>query len=166
MRNCQEIISIINAADQVVAELPRQRMRQQMLMHRVCYILVFNARGEILVQRRTPTKDIYAGLLDFAAGGVVCAGEGYAAAAQRELFEELGISAALSPQFDMWFEDRHEGGAKRSWGRVFSCQWEGPFNLQPSEVVAVEFMAVEKALGLDAAEVTPDSRQALLAYLL
>lgn len=141
-------------------------MRRRGLMYRVNYILLFNAAGEILVQRRTDGKDQYPGLLDLAAGGVVRAGESYELSAARELAEELGVSVPLTTRFDLWFEDATRAPAKRNWGRVFSCTHDGPFSLQPSEVVSVEFMPVEAALEIDIARVTPDSRQVLMAYLL
>ena len=161
-----EIVSIIDSSDTVIDALPRDEMRRRGLMYRVNYILVFNLAGEILVQRRTDSKDLYPGLLDLAAGGVVCAGESYELSAARELKEELGISAPLTTRFDLWFEDTTQTPAKRNWGRVFSCVCDGPFSLQASEVVSVEFMPVDDALGIDTARVTPDSRQALVAYLL
>lgn len=161
-----EIVSIIDCSDSVIGKLPRAQMRRRGLMYRVNYILVFNAAGEILVQRRTDSKDMYPGLLDLAAGGVVRAGESYELSAARELKEELGVSAPLTVHFDLWFEDAARDPVKRNWGRVFSCVHDGPFALQSCEVVSAEFMSVDDALDIDIARVTPDSRQALVAYLL
>lgn len=161
-----EIVTIIDSRDKVIDAVPRARMRRRGLIHRVNYILVFNAAGEILAQRRTMQKDLYPGMLDLAAGGVVLDGEGYADSAARELREELGVSPPLAAHFDMWFEDAARTPPNRSWGRVFSCVHDGAFALQAAEVAAVEFMPVEAALALPAAEVTPDSRQALLAHFL
>ncbi len=161
-----ELAIIVNSLDQTIDSLSRERLRQKGFIYRVNYIIVFNSASEVLVQRRTQEKDVYPGLLDLAAGGVVCAGESYEESAMRELEEELGISTPLTTHFDMWFEDTTSTIPKRNWGRVFSCVHEGPFSLQASEVSAVEFMTVDDALSLDAAHVTPDSRQALVAYLL
>ena len=161
-----EIVSIIDSSDCVTGAAPRTEMRRRGLIYRVNYILLFNRAGEILVQRRTAGKDIYPGLLDFAAGGVVLAGEDYEASAARELKEELGITPPLTPHFNLWFEDTTHPPPKRNWGRVFSCVHEGPFTLQASEVASVEFIPVEHALEMDATEITPDSRQALVAYLM
>ena len=161
-----EIVSIIDSSDAVIGALPRAQMRRRGAIYRVNYILVFNAAGEILVQRRTDGKDQYPGLLDLAAGGVVRTGESYELSAARELEEELGVSPPLTTCFDLWFEDATGAPAKRNWGRVFSCTHEGPFSLQASEVVSVEFMSVDAALEIDSAQVTPDTRQVLVAHLL
>ncbi len=167
-----EMVSIVDSSDAITAAMPRAEMRRRQVIHRVTYILVFSAGGEVLVQRRTADKDWYPGRLDFAAGGVVQAGESYAASAARELHEELGVTPPLTACFDLWFEDAEDtdeaahAAPTRSWGRVFSCAHDGPFRLQPAEVAAVEFMPVAAALAIPPAQVTPDSRQALAAYVL
>jgi 8-oxo-dGTP pyrophosphatase MutT (NUDIX family) len=138
-------------------------MRRDNLIHRACYILVFNSRGELFVHQRTDTKDVYPGFFDLAAGGVVLAGESYDAAAQRELAEELGIAdQPLTALFDFFWEDAH----CRVWGRVYRCVHDGPMRLQPEEIVSGRFMPpeiVEHDLPTD--RITPDSREALRRYL-
>ena len=161
-----EIVSIVDSTNTVIGAMPRNQMRGQSVIYQVTYILVFNSGGDLLVQRRTDTKDVYPGLLDLAAGGVVLAEESYEESAARELEEELGISVPLTRHFDIWFEDSTCSPANRNWGRVFSCVHDGPFSLQASEVVSVEFMPVDDALTIDPEEMTPDSRQVLVAYLL
>ena len=153
--------------DNVIGSMPRFRMRQLSAICRVTYILVFNTEGRLLVQRRTPTKDQYPGLLDFTAGGVVVFDETYETSASRELNEELGVDALLVPHGDIYFEDpTHAKRIYRSWGRLFSCQHNGPFHLQAEEVESAEFIDLDTALSLDPKQVTPDSRQVLLSYLL
>jgi 8-oxo-dGTP pyrophosphatase MutT (NUDIX family) len=160
-----EIVSIVDSTNSVIGAMPRNEMRGQSVIYQVTYILVFNTGGDLLVQRRTDIKDVYPGLLDFAAGGVVLAEESYEESAARELEEELGISVPLTRHFDIWFEDTTCSPANRNWGRVFSCVHDGPFSLQPSEVVSVEILPADKALAIDPGQVTPDSRQVLIAWL-
>jgi 8-oxo-dGTP pyrophosphatase MutT (NUDIX family) len=160
-----EQIVIVDSEDCVTGATTRAAMRVAGLIYRVNYILVFSSGGELLVQRRTASKDMYPGYLDLAAGGVVLAGESYELSAERELQEELGVSATLKKHFEFWFEDLDCEPANRNWGRVFSCVHDGPFSLQPEEVESAEFMRVEQALALNPSTVTPDTRQVLLAYL-
>lgn len=157
-----EIIDIVDAADRPIATARRQEMRTRGLLHRVTYIFVFDRRGRLLVQTRAPQKDWCPGLLDCAAGGVVLAGESYADGARRELTEELGLTTPLTAEFSLYFADAH----MHSWGWVFSCQCEGPFILQAQEITRVEFLTVPQVLAIAAKQVTPDTRHALLAYLL
>ncbi|MCW5208454.1 NUDIX hydrolase, partial [Desulfobulbus sp. US2] len=67
----EEIVQIVDEHNRELGELPRRLMREQRLIHRASYILVFNAVGELFIQKRTTTKDVYPGYWDVAAGGVV-----------------------------------------------------------------------------------------------
>ncbi|MBC8207709.1 MAG: NUDIX domain-containing protein [Desulfobulbaceae bacterium] len=149
-----EIIQIVDADNQPIDVQPRHEMRRLNLIHRACYILVFNTRGELFLQKRTADKDVYPSCWDVAAGGVVLAGESYEAAATRELEEELGVKDVIcTPVFDQYFEDL----GNRVWGRIFTCSHDGPFVLQKEEVAHGLFMAVDKILTLGESEAfTPD----------
>jgi len=150
----EEIVQIVDRDNRVTDALPRHLMRSGGLIHRASYILVFNHRQEIFVQKRTTTKDIYPGYWDVAAGGVVLALESYEQSASRELTEELGVSGIpLTPLFDHYFED----ATNRVWGRVFRCTHEGPFTLQPEEVESGCFMPIPQILESSLREpFTPD----------
>ncbi len=157
----REIVQLVDREDREIGAVARHIMRRQRLIHRASYILVFNKKGELFVQRRTMTKDMYPGYLDVAAGGVVLAGESYEKSAARELAEELGIRTKKSKLhflFDQYYEDENN----RVWGRVFSCIHEGPFTLQPEEVEDGWFMSAHKALTLSKKEpFTPDGVELL-----
>jgi len=159
----EEIIQIVDEENQEIAAIARELMREQHLIHRASYILVFNKAGELFVQKRTLTKDVYPGYWDVAAGGVVLAGESYEQSAARELEEELGISSVeLRFLFDQFYSDEEN----RVWGRIFSCIHEGPFVLQPEEVEYGRFMAPETALDYSTVEpFTPDGIQVLQRIL-
>ncbi len=148
-----EIVQIVDEDDREIGVMARRLMREQRLIHRASYILVFNRAEELFVQKRTQTKDIYPGYWDVAAGGVVLAGESYEESARRELTEELGVSAKLKFLFDQYYED--EGN--RVWGRIFTCHHDGPFSLQPEEVEYGRFMSPATALDYSKSEpFTPD----------
>ena len=149
-----ETVQIVNEENTEIAAVSRRIMREQQLIHRACYILVFNQAGDLFVQKRTKTKDVYPGYYDVAAGGVVLAGESYEESAERELAEELGIEGVeLTPCFDNYFEDT----TNKVWGRVFRCKHEGPFTLQKEEIESGGFMNVTQILNAaDSQLFTPD----------
>ena len=154
----QEIVQIVDEQDQEIGAVARHIMREQRLIHRASYILVFNSKGDLFVQKRTMSKDMYPGYWDVAAGGVVLAGESYEESARRELVEELGVQARLTPCFDHFYSD----DTNRVWGRVFTCIHDGPFMLQPEEVEYGRFMTVQQALAMSAKEpFTPDGVEIL-----
>ena len=130
----QEIVTVVDDRNHVVAEVPRHRVRSENLIHRATYIFVFDRQGRVLVQRRTAIKDMYPSYYDLAAGGIVAAGESYETCAEREAAEEIGVrDTVLEPRFDFYYEDERN----RCFGRVFTCEHEGPFTLQPEEVESV-----------------------------
>lgn len=162
MGSGDEVVTIVNEKNQPTGTAPRRKMRAGRLIHRATYILVFDSRGRLLIQRRTADKDIYPGYYDAAAGGVVLAGESYEACAAREAEEELGLrSAPLKSHLDFFFED----GSGRVWGRVFSCVHDGPFILQAEEIEAAEFRELDDVLQEKVKPLTPDSMAALRRYL-
>jgi isopentenyldiphosphate isomerase len=156
-----EIVTLVDVNDLVIGAASRARVRKEGLVHRVCYILVFNAEDKLLLQRRTSIKDLYPGYYDAAAGGVLFAGESYETSARRELQEELGISAPMKTHFDHYFDD----GFNKYWGRVFSCQHEGPFKLQAAEVQSVEFVEIAQILDAEFSPLTPDTLEVLHKWL-
>ena len=149
-----ELVEIVDRENNSLGAVTRAIMRQQNLTHRASYILVFNRKGELFIQKRTMTKDIYPGYWDLAAGGVVLAGESYMDSALRELHEEMGVTGVrLRHLFDQYFEDDHN----RVWGRIYTCTSEGPFTLQVEEVAYGRFIALSDIHALHQVEpVTPD----------
>lgn len=78
----------------------------------VVHVALFNSAGELLIQRRSPEKQLCPGLWDLTAAGGVMAGESSRQAAERETAEELGYAldlggqrAALTVNFDEGFDD-------------------------------------------------------------
>ena len=158
-----EIVLIVDADNNETGSAPRHEMRAKGLSHRASYILVFNNQGELFVQKRTMTKDIYPGYNDIAAGGVVLAGESYDQSAVRELAEELGINGI---PLNSHFTFHHEDGSNLVWGRVYSCIYDGEITLQEEEIESGFFMSPEKVLALSKKEpFTPDGLYVLKRYL-
>jgi len=87
-----EYFDIVDENDRVIGRAPRRRCHgDPSLVHRVAHVLVFNGRGELLLQKRSLSKDIQPGKWDTSVGGHLDLGETYLEAAVREMSEELGI---------------------------------------------------------------------------
>jgi len=95
----------------------------------------------------------------------VGAGESYELNAERELAEEMGISGVtLTHILDEFFED-HE---TRLWGRLFSCEYDGPITIQESEVDSVQWMSYSEVCTMvmeQSHTVCPDSLTMFKAYM-
>jgi isopentenyldiphosphate isomerase len=75
----------------------RKSLRKLNLVSRASHVFVFNNKGELFLQRRASTKDIYPNLLAPSASGHLDLNETSQQAAERELSEELGIEG--KPKF-------------------------------------------------------------------
>lgn len=82
------------------------------LFRLVVHVCIFNSYGEMLIQQRQPFKKEWSNLWDITIGGSALSGEDSRTAAERELFEELGLlipfetlCPALTIHFDGGFDD-------------------------------------------------------------
>ena len=92
----EEIFDICDQDDQVIGQAPRSVVHREKLLHRAAHIFVFNRNGQLLVQVRSATKDEFPLCYTSSASGHLSAGEDYLESAQRELAEEIGITAPLT----------------------------------------------------------------------
>ncbi|MEG2075857.1 MAG: NUDIX domain-containing protein, partial [Victivallaceae bacterium] len=108
------------------------------LIHRTSHVVVVNKSGEILLQKRTKSKDIQPGKWDTAVGGHLNMGETYEIAARRELGEELGVTDS-SIKLNYLFDDKIRNSVESEDVRVFGIIYEGDFKVQESEVDEVKY---------------------------
>jgi len=98
-------IAIVNDDDEIIGSATKQQAWEQGLLHRVVRIMIHNKAGQILLQHRTPTKDIFPDCWDNSSAGHVDAGEDYDDAAYRELEEELGIRGVTLKPIGLYRSD-------------------------------------------------------------
>ncbi|MGH3347585.1 MAG: NUDIX hydrolase, partial [Nocardioides sp.] len=139
----------------------RHRMRTKNLTHAATAVVLRDRLGRVFVHRRTGTKDLYPGRLDFAAGGVVDAGEDPHRAAVRELVEELGVwDVPLEPIRVARYTDDHTD----YWGHCFTATYDGPLRLQPDEVAEGAWWSLDRlvaALDDPSCSFMPDTAELL-----
>ncbi len=128
----EEIFDVVNERDEVIGRQTRAEVHRLGLPHRATHVLVFNARGELFLQKRSMTKDSHPGAWDSSASGHLDCGEDYDACARRELREELGLEIAGPLQRLFKIAACAETGQEHVW--VYRCQAEGPFQLHPEEI--------------------------------
>ncbi|MGW1676162.1 NUDIX hydrolase [Saccharopolyspora sp. NPDC002376] len=166
MKAGEEQVAVYDAAGRVVGSATRQRMRAEGLWHATSAVFVLSPDGEnIYVHRRTDTKDVFPGLHDCTAGGVIAAGEDPDTAAERELAEELGVRGA---PVQFLFRSTFEQGSVRYHAFVYEVRWDGPVVHQPEEVADGWWMPVaelRERLNDDQFPFVPDGRQFTLEWL-
>ncbi|SER69340.1 Isopentenyldiphosphate isomerase [Lentzea xinjiangensis] len=138
------MINLYDEDANVIGEVTRERMRAENLWHGCATIVVRSLDGgRVYVHRRTDTKDVFPGLYDCTAGGVIDAGEHPDEAAARELREELGVVVPLTKLFTSRYVDEHT--RYHVW--VYEARTDGPFTHQPEEVAWGGWMDLEELRG-------------------
>lgn len=156
-----ELVDVVDDAGCTVGTVTRREMRARRLPHRSVYLLVFNSRGELFIHLRTADKDVYPSHWDVAIGGVLAAGEPFDAGARREASEELGV--ALHPV--ALFPLRYADTKNVVHGMVYRAHHDGPFRLQPEEIVRGEFLPLAELEARAAATAfCPDGLAVLAEY--
>jgi 8-oxo-dGTP pyrophosphatase MutT (NUDIX family) len=136
-----ELMDVVDEQDRVVGQATRREVRRGRLLHRFSSVLCRDPAGRVYVHRRTDDKDVYPGMYDMAAGGVLAAGETYLEAARRELAEELGV---VGPEPRFLFRHRYRGQENPSWSALFEVTWDGPVRPQASEIAWGGFLTLDE----------------------
>jgi isopentenyldiphosphate isomerase len=127
-----EIFDVVNERDEVIGQQSRSEVHRLGLMHRAVHVLVFNAAGQVFLQKRSLTKDRQPGLWDSSASGHVDAGEDYDGCAVRELSEEIGLCLPAAPKRLFKLAACVDTDQEHVW--VYRCEAEGSFRLHPEEI--------------------------------
>ncbi len=136
-----ELVDLVDEGGHVVGVATRREMRARRLRHRAVFVIVRSTRAEVLIHRRSETKDLWPGWWDLCVGGVVTAGEAWDAAAIREVREEVGVEVGIGG-----VELCHLGGGVFTndevslVGEVYSVVHDGPFTFADGEVVEARFV--------------------------
>jgi len=137
----EEIFDVVNERDEVIDRQPRSEVHRLGLKHRAIHVLVFNARGETFLQKRSMTKDREPGKWDSSTSGHLDSGEDYDACAVRELREEIGldipaqaVATGASPPPRRLFKIAACPETDWEFVWVYRCHAEGPFRLHPDEI--------------------------------
>ena len=162
----EEIIDKVDEQDNTIGEVSKAEAHEEGLWHRASTIFVFNKKGELLVQKRSPHVQ-RPNKLSGSASGHLDKGESYEEGAKRELKEELGINCNIKPIADYTFTADYLNNTKdREHVKLFTCTYEGDFNLQKEELSQIMFMPIKdvKAI-IDTDKVTPGFRRDFKKYL-
>jgi isopentenyl-diphosphate Delta-isomerase len=143
--NDNDPVILVDADDVAIGTAGKLDAHRRGLRHRAISALVRNAKGEFLLQRRSPAKYHSGGLWTNACCSHPLPNETAAAAAQRRLMQEMGIACDLKPMFVFQYNLPVPGGLiENEVVHVFGGQYDGPVKPDPAEV------SEWKWVGLDA----------------
>jgi len=166
MGSGDELVDVVDENDQVVGVVTRSAMRTGRLRHRTAFVLVVSSDGRVLVHRRSPTKDVWPGLWDLAAGGVLASGESYGDGAIRELAEELGITGVALIALVPPGHGRFESDEVAEVAAIYQVTWDGPVEFTDDEVSEARWVTSAELETMVAHEpFVPDSIDLVLPHV-
>ncbi len=138
--NLKEFFTLVDENDNVTGKAMREECHTKGLWHRAVDIIIVNSKHEILLQKRSMTKDLYKGYWATSSAGHVTYEDTYEETTQRELKEEVGVSTKLERLFDF----KKYTGKDNEIVHVFIGKHDGPFKPDRKEVEFVKFFTFDK----------------------
>ena len=94
-----EEVILVDQNDHPIGQMEKMEAHEKGLLHRAFSVLIFNNKGEILLQKRASSKYHSGGLWTNTCCSHPRPGEEVLEAANRRLMEEMGMKADLSERF-------------------------------------------------------------------
>jgi isopentenyldiphosphate isomerase len=131
------VLDAVDQQDSPIGVVQRNEVFTLRANFRVIHDLIFNRRGELLIQKLPRSQTRHPGYWGSSVAGYIFAGESYEAAAERRLGEELGVYGVLLKSVGKTAME--DDGCCKFIG-VFSAVQDGPFNFDRDHIETLEFL--------------------------
>ena len=140
------LIDTVDAQDVPSGVIRRSEALPAHANFRVVHVFLFNRRNDLLIQQLSPSRGRHPGQWGSSVAGYLFAGESYAEAAQRRVFQELGVRQV--DLHDYGKTAMNDEGCKK-FISLFVATCEGPFEFDREHIAQLEFLPVDaiKSLG-------------------
>jgi len=129
-----ENVILVDTHDMPVGQMEKMEAHRKGELHRALSVLVFNSKGEVLLQQRAFSKYHTPGLWSNTACSHPRPGEESLEAATRRLGEEMGFITALSNSFDFIYKAHFDNGLiEHEYDHVFFGTFNGVPVINPEE---------------------------------
>jgi isopentenyl-diphosphate delta-isomerase len=129
----------VDEQDQVIGQLEKMEAHRSGLLHRAFSVLIFNTKGELLLQQRAAHKYHSPLLWTNSCCSHPKPGETITAAATRRLQEEMGMEASLQPAFHFIYEAQLDQG-------LTEHELDQDPQINPEEVAAFRWISMAQLL--------------------
>ncbi len=144
MSSPEEQFEIFTESGDRLGLAPRSRVHAEGLWHKSAQVFLFDAAGQLYLQRRVLDKDVCPGLWDLSAAEHLMPGESYLEGALRGLQEELGVTGLnlepLGEPFNGRLDQADLGIHDYKLQQAFRGTWPGILQPDPAEVAEVRSM--------------------------
>ena len=136
--NDSEPLILVDEDDRPLGSLDKAGCHQgDGMLHRAFSVLVFNDRGELLLQQRSADKALWPGYWSNSCCSHPRVGETLERAVERRLEEELGVRCSTRFLYRFRYHARYGGvGSEREVCSVFVGRHRGSVQVNPTEVAA------------------------------
>lgn len=138
----EEWFPLVDEAGNIIGRATRRECHNgSKRLHPVVHLHIYNKEGDLLLQKRSQTKDIQPGKWDTAVGGHVDYGESIEEALRREAREELGIK---SFEAELMARYVFESDIEKELVHTYRTIYEGPFTLNKEELDDARFWRIDE----------------------
>lgn len=161
-----ELFDFVDENDKVIGQVPRKKVHaDKALIHRSITILVF-VDGQLLLQKRSRTKDTYPFYWTSSCSGHVVSGDSYEETAKRELKEELGLK--VKGELTFLGKDLIHFSKETEMMATYQYETSDPVSLAKDEISDSKLYVLDEDFFvkiLPRLKITPDLRFVLKKYL-
>lgn len=151
-----EKVVLVDREDNEIGLMDKMQAHKENRLHRAVSVIIFNSKGEILLQKRAERKYHSPSLWTNAACTHPRQGEENINAAVRRLKEEMGLSSKLEKVYSFIYQvDLENGLSENEFDHVFFGVSDEIPNLNPKEVD--DFSYVNFKTLLDDININPNS---------
>lgn len=140
-----EKVVLVDPADRRTGTADRMAVHRDGRLHRAVSVFVFNSRGEVLLQRRSVHKALFAGKWANACCTHPRPDEDVVSAGERRLREEMGLDVRLhvAGDFTYFAEDRASGLIEHEFDHVLFGVSNSEPRPDPLEADSVDWVDLE-----------------------
>jgi isopentenyl-diphosphate Delta-isomerase len=140
-----EQVILVNEHDQELGTLEKLEAHQKGVLHRAFSALVFNSKGELLIQQRAHSKYHSAGLWTNTCCSHPKPGESIEEAARRRLQEEMGIEVQPQSVYSFIYKANLDGGLiEHEFDHVLLGHFDGEPKINKHEVADWKFASLQE----------------------
>ena len=141
-----DALILVDADDHSLGEMSKMRCHEgRGVLHRAFSLLIFNARGELLIQQRATSKRLWPLFWSNSCCSHPRSGETMEAAIHRRLHEELGLSCELQFLFKFQYQAQFDAtGAENELCSVFIGRSTDPTRVNREEIAAWRWISPER----------------------
>ena len=161
-----EYLDVVSENNEIIGKEPREKIHNSGLWHRGVHVLVFNSKGQLILQTRSAAKDKFPNYYDCSVSEHVEEGETYEAAAIRGLKEELKITDVQLKRL-LRFKMNY-GPNDNMISELYECRYGSPTQIDKRETQSVGTFSlneVEEMLRNNEDKFAPWTKEILKWYL-